>query len=182
MKVYQLMCNSDEFSTLCAVSKENDYLDETDGTITNKWEEYDVRIFEDDKKSNKTMGDFTAIAVTPVFSKKSKELLFEDNSDEVQFLPIQCIDNKQKYYIANVINIVDCVDYERSEIKLYSTGRIMRFKKYVFFSEKLNKVNIFKIPDKPKSAPFVTEEFKKKIEKNKLTGFRLVLVWDSENE
>ena len=46
--------------------------------------------------------------------------------------------------------------------------------------DELKKHNIFKIVDEPRRGPFVSEEFKEAVEKNKLTGFKFELVWDSE--
>ena len=46
----------------------------------------------------------------------------------------------------------------------------------------LTKHNIFKIVDEKKRRAFVTEEFKRAVEENQLTGFKFKLVWDSDEE
>lgn len=106
----------------------------------------------------------------------------EITTEGVQYLPIHCIENDEDYYIVNVTNIVDCFDYERAEFDRYeNSGRIMWFKKYSFIPEKLQNLKLFKLIDEPQRDPFVTEEFMNKIEEKNLTGFKLKLVWDSDN-
>ena len=57
----------------------------------------------------------------------------------------------------------------------------MLFQKYAFKSEEeLRGHHIFKIIDEPTRRAFVSDEFKKCVEDNKLTGFIFKLVWDSE--
>lgn len=64
-------------------------------------------------------------------------------------------------------------NYEKSELKLFpSSGRVMRVIKYVFRTEKLKNVTIFKLPEFPKGISYATEEFKKVVEENNITGFK----------
>lgn len=57
----------------------------------------------------------------------------------------------------------------------------MVFEKYAFLNNGLlDGVNIFKIVDEPRRWPFVSDIFKKTVEKNNLTGFKFKLVRDSD--
>ena len=81
-------------------------------------------------------------------------------------------DNKI-FYVVNVIDIIDCLNYDESELKYFSSsGRVMDVEKYVFKTEKLKNATIFKLPEFPKSISFVTEEFKKVVEENNIKGFK----------
>lgn len=48
----------------------------------------------------------------------------------------------------------------------------MRVIKYVFRAEKLKNSTIFKLPEFPNGISYVTEEFKKIVEENNITGFK----------
>jgi len=48
----------------------------------------------------------------------------------------------------------------------------MRVIKYAFRTEKLKNASIFKLPEFPNSISYVTEEFKKIVEDNNITGFK----------
>ena len=89
--------------------------------------------------------------------------------------------NGQNLYVLNIIAVIDCLDRENAELKLFkSSGRIMRIEKYVFYEDKIKDAFIFKLPEELKSQPYVTEQFKQLIEKNDIRGFKFVPVWDSE--
>ncbi|WP_251862281.1 DUF1629 domain-containing protein [Clostridium sp. Marseille-Q2269] len=82
----------------------------------------------------------------PVFSRKAVEVLkkYLDNNAEV--LPLSY--DKGNYFIINVINVKDCIDIEKSEVKRFKcSGEIMRFIKYAFKPEAINNEHIFKIPE-----------------------------------
>ena len=112
-------------------------------------------------------------------SEKAVELLRPLMDETVEVLEL---DFEEKYYAINVTTVLDVIDYEKSKYKTFkSSGRIMRFEKYVFRDiPTLRKYNIFKIPDETNSAPFVSERFKKLVEDSGLEGFKFELVWDSE--
>ena len=116
----------------------------------------------------------------PVFSEKAMKVLRPLISDSIEELELLF---KEKEYVGvNVITVLDVIDYEKSVYKMFSDGnRIMYFEKYVFSeTEELKKHHIFKIKDESVNKPFVSDEFKKVVEENGLTGFRFQLVWDSE--
>lgn len=83
----------------------------------------------------------------------------------------------------NIINVLDCLDVEKSDLKFFSDGkRIMRIKRYVF-QEKILDMNttIFKLENKKRGEIFVNEQTKLLIENASLEGVIFTQVWDSEN-
>ncbi len=102
-------------------------------------------------------------------------------TDNAEILPLDCEDGN--FYAINVINVMDCINYEKSQYKTFRDGtRIMRFTKYVFIEKKIEGMNLFKIKDEPLKRPFVSEEFRKRAIDNNLTGFKFELAWDSEQD
>lgn len=180
MKIYKLQGDLDHIATLNSVNDLEEDPTILDGTEKQGWIKIDVRIDDGSRKKNLKFKDYSSIA-EPVFSKKAVEALIEITDEGVQFLPIHCVDTNEDYYIVNVTKIVDCIDYSKSEMVYYSSGRIMYFKKYCFIPEKVKDLKIFKLIDEPARKPFVTDDFAKKIEEHHLTGFDLELVWDSDN-
>lgn len=112
----------------------------------------------------------------PVFSEKAAIVLNDLLAGNAETLPLECADGI--FYAVNVTTVLDCIDYQRSRYKTFRDGkRIMRFTEYAFDAQKIEGVHIFKIKDEPLKRPFVSEEFKKAVEKNCLTGFRFELAW-----
>lgn len=117
----------------------------------------------------------------PVFDKKAINVLSDLLEGNAEILPLDCEDGF--FYAINVINIMDCIDYERSKYKTFRDGkRIMRFVTYVFNEEKIKGMHLFKIKDEPLKRPFVSDKFRKKVIDNNLTGFKFELAWDSEQK
>lgn len=115
----------------------------------------------------------------PVFDKVAVNTMKSLISKSVEILPLLCEDGE--FFAINVINVIDCIDYDNSSYEMYDHGkRIMCFNKYAFIEEKVKGKHIFKIIDEPRRSPFVSDEFKKLVEESNLTGFKFVLVWDSE--
>lgn len=117
----------------------------------------------------------------PVFDEKAISVLGDLLNGNAEILPLDC--KEGVFYAINVINVIDCIDYEKSEYKTFRDGqRIMRFITYVFNEEKTKGMNLFKLKDEPLKRPFVSDEFRKRVIDNNLTGFKFELVWDSEQE
>lgn len=116
----------------------------------------------------------------PVFDEKTVMVLSELLEDNVEILPIMC--NDKNFYLINIIKIQDCIDYEKSQYKMFRDGkRIMKFSKYVFDRNKIkNCGDIFKLFDEPLKRPFVSDNFRNKVIENNLVGFKFELAWDSE--
>ena len=84
----------------------------------------------------------------------------------------------------NVLNVVDCLDYEKSEFE-YSprnSNKIIGFKKFAFKFDKVIGHHIFKIPETLRADIFISDELKQKIENSGLKGFKFIEMWDSEKE
>ena len=99
---------------------------------------------------------------TPVFSGCVKKTMESLIGDAVEFLPIMF--NEAEYWLVNVSNVLDCIDYEKAKVKRFSSGRVMLFERYSFIEEKVTGEDIFKICELPIMYPFVSDRFKEQIE------------------
>ena len=76
-----------------------------------------------------------------------------------------------KYYVANILDIVDAIDLKESEYDIYSYNdiEVYSFRKYALQSKMLNDKHIFRL--KNSTIPiFVSEQFKKLVQKHRLSG------------
>lgn len=121
---------------------------------------------------NKPIGDVFSVEISSfILNEKSYKALYPYLKNHSQIFKIKS-DNKI-FYVVNVIDIIDCLNYDKSELKYFSSsGRVMDVEKYVFKTEKLKNATIFKLPEFPKSISYVTEEFKKVVEENNIKGFK----------
>jgi len=94
-----------------------------------------------------------------------------------EILPIQ-VEREDNLYILNVLNCIDCLDYEKSKWNIYPNGRKGRILNYVFLEDKLkNYLDIFKIPETRATSIYcyIEDEMKENCfynlyHKNNLTG------------
>lgn len=121
---------------------------------------------------DKPIGDVFSVEISSfILNEKSYKVLYPYLKNHSQVFKIKS-DNKI-FYVVNVTDIIDCLDYEKSELKCFpSSGRVMRVIKYVFKIEKLKNTTIFKLPEFPKGISYVTENFKNIVEENNIKGFK----------
>jgi hypothetical protein len=115
----------------------------------------------------------------PIFSQKAVDALKGLLEGRAEILPL--IHSEAQYYAINVINVLDCFDYEKGKVEKDEEYDVIKdIKKYAFKFDKLQDDTIFKIPERKKSVIFITDTFKQRVEESGLAGFRFVEVWDSE--
>jgi hypothetical protein len=105
-----------------------------------------------------------------VFNERAMQVLGGLLGDGAQILPLS--HESQKFYIINIIEIIDCLDVELSEVRHY--GPALRIIRPVFKEPCMQDSHIFKIPQSP-SAIFVSDRFKQEVETHALKG----LTWKS---
>ena len=116
----------------------------------------------------------------PVFSERAVLVLkkYIDNNAEI----LTARYNEKNYYIINVTNVLNCINFEESEYKTFPDGkRIMVFEKYAFIKEKVIDQDLFKVREETVKRPFVSDAFRESVINNRLTGFSFELVWECED-
>jgi hypothetical protein len=115
----------------------------------------------------------------PVLSEKAVDVVRDFLADKADILPLDCGD--EKYFLINIYNKIDCIDYDKTQYTEFESGRVREFQKFAFIHDKLTNESIFKIPEIiGKSMVFVSDEFRERIIGNGLVGFNFIEVWDSE--
>ena len=119
-----------------------------------------------------------------LFNQKAKDCLEGVFGDYVEFVPAKYQDDI--YYIVNVLNIIDGLNYEKSEFEKRDNGRPYSINKFSLRPNIVNNISIFKLflEDRIYSTEiFVSQEVKDIVEENGLTGFSFEEVWrDDETD
>ncbi|MGH1461915.1 MAG: imm11 family protein [Neptuniibacter sp.] len=111
-----------------------------------------------------------------VISKSAKTEIEPFIKDEVEFLPIT-MGETIELYVINVINVIDCLNFERSEVRFHADGKTVRtVRHYDFNLKRLSGVNLFKIPETKSAEILCTPEFKKKLDGLSISGVKCVSV------
>lgn len=129
--------------------------------------------------NKKTCHDFIRYRPgVPVISDRTKRTIEHLVSNEVEFLPLTHDD--LILYIMNVTNILECVDWVRSDIDKFSDGKFAGFNKLIFDFNKIPKnTYIFKIREAVTSI-FITDIFKEIVVEKRMKGLDFSEVYDSE--
>lgn len=112
-----------------------------------------------------------------IVSERFKIMLQKMNSD-IQFIEIGIYDinglnTNKKYYIANIVKVVDALCLDKSEyFETYIEGKgmIYSISKYGIYESKTDGADVFKLDNWQQIPIFVSEKFKKNIEEDNITG------------
>jgi hypothetical protein len=134
--------------------------------------------------SKPMLGDHIAGDASALFMTKEAIGKLRHVMGGIELLGLDC--DFGDYCAVNVLDVLDCIDYERSEFVRFSPKseddqpRIMRFVRYAFIADRIQGHHLFKIPDLPRSYIFADEVFIKAVEDSGVTGFEFVPLWDEE--
>ena len=129
------------------------------------------------EKNNQTLGDYPNFSV-PALSEKSENLLRAYFGNLVEIFPLET-GKLGKFFFMNVINILDCLDEEKSNIDFLNPNKYMMINSYTFkeFSDQ-DLLKIFKLRKNERGEIYVSEQTKTLIEKSGLEGFKFTQVGD----
>ncbi len=182
MKIWELDENISEYEDLTLENGSDDeWLSLGDmfrgKMLKNNWQPLKLKLIERDGSLKR--GDIPYFSPgIPVFSKRAVTVLIPLIANNVEILDIEC--DIGDYKIINVINLVDGLDYKKSEISMYrDSDRIKVINKYAFHLNAIKEQNIFKIVERSRGPVFVSDEFRNKVMECGLEGFRFIEVWDS---
>lgn len=172
MIIYTIVPESDIYHSLLLESSNDwDVFQQFDGRkLGDSWTPIPVKIYR-----SLEAGDFPSLAShVPVFSRRALQSLSPLIGDCIEALPLK--NNVEELYAINVLDVVDCLDYSRSEFKYFSDGEIMDIVRYAFKADCIRDKHIFKVRESPLNRVLVSEEFKNVVEGSGLEGliFRLV--------
>ncbi len=180
MKIWSVHPESDKYKGLMFLS-DNDRksMDLIDGkALLNIWGGLNAE-FENRRRPIADFSDlYPGILVLNDKAVNKLEKYFENT---VEYLALNVKNSPVKFTMVNIINVIDCLDYEKSIFSRYpDDGQIFHCRKYVFQESLVGKQHLFKAPEFARAVLFASDAFKQTVEEEGLTGFVFKLVWDSE--
>jgi hypothetical protein len=170
VRVWQLRADPDRFRWLTMV-RDGDFSvlsDLWDRPQAAAWVPLEVETIEE-KPRDRTLplADFPVLGSTPTFSKKAVDELLDLLVENGELLPL--VFPGASYYVYNVTCTIDALDEAASDVKYFSSGRVMDVRRHVF---RMNQVSapIFKIPQL-RGSVYVTDRFVDRVQAAGLTGF-----------
>jgi hypothetical protein len=117
-------------------------------------------------------GEFPSLyGIEVIFTERALKVLLPLIQNSVQVIPLQC--EEDDLYLIHVIDVLDCLDMEHSEIERLSDGSIFRILHYELKNlEALEGKGFFRMEGLP--LEFVTDDFRALVEENDLQG----LIWN----
>lgn len=124
------------------------------------------------RKGKLPKGDFPSFyGLHTVFSERAFKVLWPLIQNDAQVIPLQCED--ERLFLIHVTRFVDGLDLEHSDIQwIIENKLISTVNHHVFYEEKLEGVNIFKVPVHF-TWTFVSDAFKATVDEHDLRG----LLW-----
>jgi hypothetical protein len=166
MTIYTIVPDADTYHCLVlADPKDWDKFDDFTGKrLAHMWVPVAVKIFK-----VKRAGDFPSlINHVPVLSSRAWQVLQSLIGGSVEALPLE--HPTGIFYAINVLDLVDCLDYSRSQIERFPSGGIMYIERYAFKKGCVEGRHIFKIAEAPLKRVLVSDTFKQLVEKSQLEG------------
>ena len=148
------------------------------GSYAAEWEAVRMILFEGNpgekrKEQRKPIPDFANGYVVDSCSDRARRVIEPLVQGQIEFLPLTT--PVGPYWEMNVQRL-KCLDEEKSLVKRFKDGQIMRVIKYAFYWERLKGQHIFWIQEVGKHPTFVSDEFKRLVEENDLTGLEFLPV------
>jgi hypothetical protein len=114
-----------------------------------------------------------------ILNNKVKEILIELEKDNIQIIDIDIIDKKNtkmkyQYYLINILNRIEAVDFNKSKLEIDGYGFINRIFSLQIDEKKVKNVNIFRLNEYP-SFLIVNDKIKKSFEKSNISGIKYIL-------
>ena len=175
MKVYALR-HKDSCMDLKTMDWEHELASDFNGEVkATKWTPTTVKTL-----YKKRHSDFPSLIIgKPIIRGNVRTILEPRIFREIEFLPL--MHEELELYVVNVTNVLDCVDWDRSDIRTYSDGSWADFNKLAFdFSKIPVDTYMFKIKETATVEVFVTDLFKQVVEECKFKGLNFNVVYDSE--
>ena len=178
MKYYKLLKdynNKLETGITCIEDFNWDHDELSTGVFVEHWEKpliFDYLLNEDEFIADYALNDSSLFIISPKFNT----LLSEFSLDKIQMLSVILKNQKsnlliENYVIANVLEIVDAINYEHSTYDVFDLDddQVYSFVKYAINGNGISGKHIFKLKDAEQPI-FISEKVKDEIERQGITG------------
>ncbi|HEX8341432.1 MAG TPA: hypothetical protein VF624_11035 [Tepidisphaeraceae bacterium] len=180
--VYRLLPNPSEFAYFHAIPENERHQTTTrrlfDGTLVDPtWAPPPVRILYSDRK-HWDLGPFRAMDALAATDEASIMMGKQFYNPGIQLIPFSY--QNAKYWIINILDVVACLDEERSES---DKARLWAIEHYVFRPDRFTR-SLFKLPIHRSSAPYCVDDdkdpdwsFKTIYDRHGMNGLKFKLLW-----
>jgi hypothetical protein len=174
-KFWKIMIDSNQYRSFSLNTQvhnpdDDEYIMELNKGISmlSRWKPLSLILYEDDKRSEtkKNCSDFMGY-LGPAINEKARSSLSTLIEKSVEFLPLSTPIGK--YWMMN-INAIDCLNESKSDVKRFSSGKIMRVVNYSFYEDKLQDVHLFIL--NVGTDIIVSNTFREVYDQNNLTGLK----------
>ena len=133
----------------------------------------------DDEGIDGPLPDFTCFALRPypTFSERVISTLGDLLSLHGEFALIE-MGESMPYFAFNPTTVVDFLDEEKSQIKRFTDGGVMRVERYALLETVTSLPPIFKMPQTRVGQTYVNEQFVAAVQRHRLSGFRFDLLFE----
>jgi hypothetical protein len=164
---------ADDYASLYAEGAANDEQFVSRGeSKAGSWKVYEARW---EEETGRPIPDFEMLTDVPVFTTAAYEALRPVLDGRGEELPIE-VTTPPEVVAFNVTRVIDALDEERSEVKRFSSGRVMRVARPAFIPERVAGETIFRITTYPRTI-YVTDAFLEAADAIGLKGMRLSEDW-----
>ena len=146
-----------------------------------EWSPVYVQVVDEWGSKHERMPGFPGLSMDITCNEETKSILDELLHDYVDFLPLASHTIRDdQYYILYPNAVLDCLDYDESELVRLRSGYIRGVRRYVFKPACIGTTPIFRLPiaGSPIGRPYVNDRFKQLVAVNSLTGLKFSKVWD----
>ena len=169
MNYYIYTCDTDHYDSLILDESISDiHLLCFNGTpLAEEWSPLPVKLYK-----MKYRGNFFGLrSHVPVFDERALEAIGPTIENFVEILPLSHNEpDLAKIYAIHVLPILDCLDFNRADVRRFNDGRLMSVWKYAFLEEVIGETPIFRIKDLVLNYVFVSDIFKDAVDVAELKG------------
>lgn len=171
MKYYYYRPDSDRFNAIGLKPEDRNLISirTVYARILPTWKPIEVVEFDDNPGVEGDFPSLTNYNQLPVMSHKAWQALEPVIGSCCEPLPLRH-PSGSSLYLVHFTESTDALDVEKSELKRYTDGGIMRVVRYALKSETIRGRHAVKLPKESGGEVLVDEEFRKAVEANKLLG------------
>jgi len=112
----------------------------------------------------------------PIFSGNVKEILEKHGADNIDYFPVEFCETEtlnNRYWLANIIGLLDCLNEEKSDVKIHrASNRLVINSFFDLDEDKTDRKKIFRIKARQRLI-IVSEELKNALETANLYGITI---------
>ena len=183
----------DEFSIPDESSLETIYNIHIGQSLLHSWKPINISVCKDRRIKNTklTLCDCPLFLThLPLMNEKALNILMPLINKSIEILPVnvpEITDPAYNYSMINVLEVIDCVDWDNTEVELLPiTNDLFEVLKFSLKEETVKNRHIFHLYERNKSIDYpahkiyVSDKFRNIVLNNNLTGLDFIKIWSSE--